>query len=143
MIKNQYDDAQREYERALSIEPKNAQARAGLVALRNKRIGDQLNSGIEAFNEGNYFDALGIFRDILENDKNNKDAQSYLERTRAALKSDVDRLFKTGLQLYVKEDFKGAIAEWDKVLMIEPHDSSTFEYRKRAEEKLRALEKFQ
>jgi len=143
LIKNQYDDAQREYERALSIEPKNAQARAGLVALRNKRIGDQLNSGIEAFNEGNYFDALGIFRDILENDKNNKDAQSYLERTRAALKSDVDRLFKTGLQLYVKEDFKGAIAEWDKVLMIEPHDSSTFEYRKRAEEKLRALEKFQ
>lgn len=142
LMKNQYDEAQLEYEHALSIEPKNAQARAGLVAVRNGRVGDQLNRGKEAFNEENYFDALGIFEDILQNDENNKEAQSYLERTRAALKSDVDRLFKTGLQLYVKEDFKGAIAEWDKALRIEPRDSSTLEYRKRAEEKLKALEKF-
>lgn len=140
--KNQYDEAQREYERALSIEPKNSQGRAGLLALRNRRIGDQLARGKEAFNAGNYFDALAIFADIVRNDETNKDAQSYLERTRDALKADVDRLFKTGLQLYVKEDFKGAIAEWDKVLMIQPRDSSTYEYRKRAEEKLKALEKF-
>jgi tetratricopeptide (TPR) repeat protein len=140
--KNQYDEAQREYEHALSIEPKNAQGRAGLIALRNRRIGDQLTLGKEAFKAGNYFDALGIFADIIRNDENNKDAQSYLDRTRDALKGDVDRLFKTGLQLYVKEDFKGAIAEWDKVLMIQPRDSSTFEYRKRADEKLKALDKF-
>jgi hypothetical protein len=47
-----------------------------------------------------------------------------------------------GLQFYIKEDFKSAIAEWDKVLLIQPSDSSTSEYRKRAEEKLKALEQF-
>jgi hypothetical protein len=46
------------------------------------------------------------------------------------------------LQFYIKEDFKSAIAAWDKVLMIQPEDSSTLEYRKRAEEKLKALEQF-
>ena len=65
-----------------------------------------------------------------------------LYKLRDALKADIDRLFKNGLQFYIKEDFKSAISEWDKVLLIQPADSSTIEYRKRAEEKLRALEQF-
>jgi tetratricopeptide (TPR) repeat protein len=80
--------------------------------------------------------------DILQKDAGNKEARTYLEKARDALKEDLDRLFKRGLQFYIKEDYKSAISEWDKVLMIQPSNSSTLEYRKRAEEKLKALEQF-
>jgi tetratricopeptide (TPR) repeat protein len=138
--RNRLDDAQREYEKVLFAEPNNSQAKAGLNAIRNRRVNAQLEQAKTAFNEKKYFDALTMFVDILQKDSGNKEARGYLEKTRDALKEDLDRLFKRGLQFYIKEDYKSAISEWDKVLLIQPTDSSTLEYRKRAEEKLKALE---
>jgi len=140
--KNQLDDSQKEYERILSIESTNTQALSGLRAVNNRRVNEQLAVGKVAYEGRKYLEALQIFSDIVQKEENNKEAKQLLEKTRGALRSDVERLFKTGLQFYIKEDFKSAIATWDKVLMIQPEDSSTREYRKRAEEKLKALEQF-
>ncbi len=140
--RSQLDEAQHEYERILEVEPKNSQARAGLNAIRNRHISEQVEQAKNAYNEKKYFDALTMFADILQRDAGNKEARLYLEKTRDALKADIDRLFKKGLQFYIKEDFKSAISEWDMVLLIQPSDSSTIQYRRRAEEKLKALEQF-
>ena len=140
--KGQFDDAQKEFVRVLSNDPENTQARSGLHSIAVRRRDEALAKGKAAYDSGDFFDALQIFLDIIQKDENNKDAANMIEKTRDALRSDVDRLFKTGLQFYIKEDFKSAIAAWDKLLMIQPQDSSTLEYRKRAEEKLKALEQF-
>jgi tetratricopeptide (TPR) repeat protein len=140
--KSQLDEAQKEFERILSTDPNNSQARSGIRTINTRRINDQLIRGKSAYDTQRFIEALQIFSDIVQKDKNNREASQFLERTRDVLKSDVDRLFKTGLQFYIKEDFKSAIAAWDKVLMIQPEDNSTLEYRKRAEEKLKALEQF-
>ena len=140
--RNRLDEAQKEYERILEVEPKNSQAKAGLNAIRNRHINDQVEQAKTAFNEKKYFDALTMFADILQKDAANKEARAYLEKTRDALKADIDRLFKKGLQFYIKEDYKSAISEWDMVLLIQPSDSSTIQYRRRAEEKMKALEQF-
>lgn len=142
VAKNQLDEAQKEYQRVLSIEPTSSQAKSGLHAIRNRRFRDQMAEGKSAYEARKYFDALTIFSNIVREDENNKDGQTYLVKTRDALKSEIPSLFKTGLQFYIKEEYKAAIATWDKILMIRPQDSSTLEYRKRAEEKMKALEQF-
>ncbi|HEY6952576.1 MAG TPA: tetratricopeptide repeat protein [Bacteroidota bacterium] len=142
VARNQLDDAQKEYERALSMEPGNVQAKSGLNAIKSRRFRDELAAGKAAYDARDYFKALLTFSKIVEEDRSNKDAQTYLEKTRDALKGQIPALFKIGLQFYIKEDYKSALAEWDKVLMIQPQDSSTLEYRKRAEEKMKALEQF-
>ena len=141
--KNQLDEAQKEFERALAADPGNSTAKSGLHTVASRRVNAQLSQAKTAYDSRRYFDALQMFLDVLSRDENNKEARQFLEKTRDALKSEIDKLFKTGLQFYIKEDFKAAIAEWDKVLMIVPSDSSTREYRKRAEEKLKALEQYQ
>jgi hypothetical protein len=140
--RNQLDEAQKEFERILSTDPNNSQARSGLRTIDTRRINEQLARGKAAYDAQRFIEALQIFSDIIQKDQNNREARQFLERTRGVLKSDVDRLFKTGLQFYIKEDFKSAITAWDKVLMIQPEDNSTLEYRKRAQEKLKALEQF-
>lgn len=137
---NRLDDAQREFEMILAAEPNNSRAREGLNAVRSRRVNAQLEEAKTAFNEQNYFDALTMLLDVLQKESGNEEAQTYLEKTRDALRAEIDPLFKRGLQFYIKEDYKSAISEWDKALLIQPTDSTILEYRKRAADKLKALE---
>ena len=139
--RNQLDDAQRDYERVLATEPKNNQARQGLDAIKAKRRDLQVERGKELFALENYVDALMVFADVLKQDERHRDAKSYLDRTRQILLPEVDNYFRSGLQFYTKENYKAAIEEWDKALLINPDHQGTLEYKKRAEEKLKALER--
>lgn len=139
--RNQFDDAQKEYERVLAIEPRNPQARNGLDMIRSKRNDELLQQGKASFSSANYFEALSILSQVVERDQRNQDAKSYLERTREVLLPEVDKFFRAGLQFYTKENYKAALQEWDRALLIQPNHPGTLEYRKRAEEKLKALEK--
>ena len=139
--RDQTDEAEREFQRALAIEPKNAQARAGLTAVAAKRSGRVLERGKAAFDDGKYMDALEIFAAIVAKEERQQEARQYLDQTREKLRPEVEAYFKSGLQLYVKEDYIGALAMWDRVLLIDPRHGATLEYKKRAEEKVKALER--
>ncbi len=139
--RNQLDEAQREYERVLSLESRNSRALQGLEMIRGKRIEEVLQKGISSFNESDYLSALGSFLQVLEKDPRNREAADLLAQTRRLLKPEVENLFRTGLQFYTKDNFKSAIEEWDRALLIDPEHPGTIEYKKRAEEKLQALEK--
>ncbi len=134
------DEAEREYDRVLSFEPDNDAARSGLTALQSRRLSLQVEHGKTLFQDGKYLEALGLFNDVLKRDERNREAKTYLERTRESLQPEIDKLYKIGLQLYVKEDYKAAMDQWEKVLLINPTHKATIEYRKRAEQKLKALE---
>ncbi len=140
LTRNQLDEAQTEYERVLAIEPKNSQARAGLNTIRNRRAKAAFDQAKSLYDEGKYSEALALLVEVVQKDERNSDARRYLEQTRKILEPEVEKIFKIGLQFYVKEEYRRAMEMWDKALLIQPHHASTLEYRKRAEEKLKALE---
>lgn len=139
--RNQLDEAQKDYERVLATEPRNNQARQGINAIKSKRRDLEVERGKEIFALENYEDALTIFLNVLQQDERHREARAYLDSTRQILLPEVDNYFRSGLQSYTKENYKAAIEEWDKALLIKPDHLGTLEYRKRAEEKLKALER--
>ena len=141
LSRNQLDEAQAEYERALDVEPNNSRARAGLNLIQKRRLSAAFEQAKALYNDGKYTEALPVLVDIVQKDERNSEARRYLEQTRKLLQPEVEKIFKAGLQFYVKEDYRKAIEMWDKGLLIQPHNADTLEYRKRAEEKLKALEK--
>ncbi len=138
---NQLDEAEREYERVRSAEPRNSQALQGLATVRTKRKDQMVEKGKELFALEKYQEALKVFLDILKQDERHREARSYVDRARQILLPMVDNYFRSGLQYYTKENYKAALDEWEKALLIDPTHQGTLEYRNRAEEKLKALER--
>jgi len=138
---NQLDEAEIEYERVLAVEPKNSQARAGLNTIRNRRTRAVFDQAKSLYNEGKYSEALPLLVEVVQKDEQNAEAQRYLEQARKILEPEVEKIFKVGLQFYVREEYRAAINAWDQGLLIQPRHADTLEYRKRAEEKLKALER--
>jgi len=139
--RNQLEEAEREYERVLATEPRNTRARQGLAAIRTKRADELLDRGKNLATSNNHMEALRIFLQMLDRNPRHREASELLDRTRQILKPEVETFFRLGLQLYTNEDYKLAIEEWDKGLLIDPNHQGTIEYRKRADEKLKALER--
>lgn len=140
--KNQIDDAVKEYEQILLLEPQNAQAQSRLETLKARRTTSGLfERGKTVLGQGNYFEALSIFNEVLQRDPNNRDAKTFRDQARETLQRDVEDQFKKGLQYYVKEDYEAALETWNRVLLIQPNHQATLEYSKRVKDKLEALEK--
>ena len=139
--RNQLDQAEREYERVRNAEPRNSQALQGLATIRTKRRDLVFQKGKELFALEKYMEALTVFLDVLKQDERHSEAKSYLDRTRQILQPMLDNYFRSGLQYYTKENYKAALDEWEKGLLIDPNHQGTLEYKTRAEEKLKALER--
>lgn len=139
--RNQLDEAEREFEAVLAVDRQNNQARQGLATIRSKRTELLFEQGKTQFVDGKNLEALRTFLQVLERSPRHREASQYLERTREALKSEIDTYFRAGLQYYTKDNYQAAIDEWDKVLLIDPNHQGTIEYRKRADEKLKALQR--
>lgn len=139
--RNQLDDAESEFQAVLAIDPQNSQARQGLAAVRSKRTELLFEQGKSQFVEGKALEALRTFLQVLDRSPRHREASQYLEKTREALRSEIDSYFRAGLQFYTKDNYQAAMDEWDKVLLIDPNHQGTIEYRKRAEEKLKALQR--
>ena len=135
------DEAESAYQQVLQAEPRNTAARRGLEQVQARRNDELFESGKAAFDSSDYWRALNIFLDVLKKDDGHKDATDYLARTRKVLRPQADGLFRSGLQFYTKDDYKAALEEWDKLLLIVPNHRATVEYQKRAQEKLKALER--
>ncbi|MEX2191030.1 MAG: tetratricopeptide repeat protein, partial [Bacteroidota bacterium] len=132
--RNQLGEAEREYERVLAAEPRNTRARLGIAAIKTKRTDELLDRGKNLSTSNNHLEALRIFLQVAENIPQHREASELIDQTRQILKPEVETFFRLGLQLYTKEDYKGAIEEWDKGLLIDPNHQGTVEYRKRADE---------
>ena len=138
--KKQFDQAQKEFERALAAEPKNSQAKAGLNAIKTGRLDDQFEAAKAEMAEGRYFEALLMMLDLSKQNIKNKNLPGAIELARTKLQPEVEKQFKRGLALYANENYHEAIGIWDNTLLIQPRHTGILEYRKRAEEKMKALE---
>lgn len=141
LSKKQFDNAQKEFERVLSLEPKNSRAKAGLNVIQQKRKEEQVEVAKAIFNEGKYFEALTMMLELVQQNIKSKELESYIETAREKLQPEVEKRFKQGLSYYVNENYDHAITVWDDALLIQPRHAGILEYRKRAEEKMKALER--
>ena len=128
---------------ALSVNPNLKEAKD----LKNQTI-MRLNSSqlIEnaksQYLSGHYLDALETFNQILKNDPSNQDAQDYRKLCQSKLNDKVDDFFNRGIRFYTEEKYQLAIDEWNKALKINPYHKGSLEYKKRAQDRLEALNRF-
>ncbi len=88
-----------------------------------------------------YHEALLLVQEALRKDPDREQAVSLLKQTQKRIEGQVDEIFNRGLKFYTEEKYRLAIAEWDKALAINPNHQGALEYRRRAQERLDALNK--
>jgi len=85
------------------------------------------------FISGKYNKAIKHFSAALRVVPDYKDAELLLNLARLERKNFIDRHIKAGVTFFQKEELNLAIAEWKKVLAVDPTNSEAADYKKRAE----------
>jgi tetratricopeptide (TPR) repeat protein len=109
----------------------------------SEQIQKILERGRSYKEQGEYAEAIAEFEKILNLDPHHPQAQAYLEETREALQKQIAFHLNQGIQYFNDQELEKAIAEWDKVLALNPDNPKARDYQKRAYallEKLRALQ---
>ena len=149
-----YDDAIDELDIALVWDPGNTDAQTLIKTVRQKKKEkeelDIFKLGQQAFNSGNFLEAVRQLNKVLELNPNNKNAIDLRDEAKNKLSeqskklavktkkagSNVQTLFTNGVQEYTKSHYKNAISKWQKVLAIDPTRQDARLYIAKAQEKI-------
>jgi tetratricopeptide (TPR) repeat protein len=147
--KKDYVSARSAYRTALAAQKDNAEARNGLTQV-NTLISDKVkklvDSGRARFEDGDKKGARSSFEAALKLDPTNADANSYITRitgTESKTKVDAEKvktLYYQGVDLYVNNKIKEAIAVWTQLLKLDPTHQDALKNIERAKVKLKALQ---
>ena len=85
--------------------------------------------------------ALAAVNKVLNYNKNNSDAQELQEKIIDSLRADIKANLDKGIVYYNDKKYDKAIAELNKVLVVDKNNSVALDYKNRAESKLEALKK--
>jgi tetratricopeptide (TPR) repeat protein len=149
MKKKDFVAARNAYRAALAAQKDNAEARNGLTqvnTLITDKVKKLVDSGRAHFEEGDKKAAKSSFEAALKLDPNNADANSYITRitgSESKTKVDADKvktLYYQGVDLYVNNKIKEAIAVWQQLLKLDPNHQDALKNIERAKVKLKALQ---
>ncbi len=150
-----YDDALYNYDLALVWYPKLDEARLASEAvkrtIRDRLATEHLTRGIAEYKSGNYVEAAAEFGAALDADSANAIAQNWLRTTTDAMvkvqmetikleqakKDRISTYLQNGLNHFSRQDYPRAIAEWSKVLELNPGNREAQGYITRARDKIR------
>lgn len=139
--KNDLLNALEFYKRALRLNARFEPARRKKAQVEKKlKLSKLLQEGQEKFNRGQYVEAVEKFQQVLELDSENEVARRQLELCNKKIQELVDRYFNEGIKLYSSEKYEEAIKMWDQALRLKPDFTQAKEYKKKALERIRALE---
>jgi|DewCreStandDraft_4_1066084.scaffolds.fasta_scaffold03128_14 hypothetical protein len=104
--------------------------------------------GLENYYDGNLKMALLEFETVYQADKSYMNTQYYISlikniigQTKDMLYSEeIMKLYRSGVDKYIKEDYKGAKQEWEKILKIDPYNRLAIENLREVNSILRNLE---
>lgn len=88
-----------------------------------------------------YSEALPLIQEALNKEPNQAQAASLLAQTLKRMEAQVDAFFNRGIAFFTQEKYNQAIVEWDKALAINPNHQGAREFRRRAQERIDALNK--
>ena len=123
--------------KALEVNPWDEKAKA-----LNEKCGRKLfvernyEAAKKKYHSGDYFAAFDLFASVVERDAGYRDAQKYLDAIRSNLGKNVPQYYARGVSEYDNERFTEAIAEFNRVLKINPDHQKAKEYKDRAIAKL-------
>ncbi|MFH0974577.1 MAG: tetratricopeptide repeat protein [Spirochaetota bacterium] len=135
--KKQYANAQQQFELALNNNPWDRESRDLLTHARRWIYLDNFyNTTVGEFNDADYFKARSSFLSIHNMEPGYRATEQYLEKINVILSKQLSTIYNKGVSLYDKGDYKAAITEFNKVLLIDPDHAMAEEYRQRAQAKL-------
>jgi tetratricopeptide (TPR) repeat protein len=121
------------------------------VTLKEKVVADEAFKsdryarGLQLYADKKYEEALLAFEEVARVDPNYLKVQEYLQLTRAEMKDvttyspEILALYYRGIDLFVQRKYSEAIAEWKKILAIDPYNKLALKNIKEAEDRLRKL----
>jgi len=126
----------------LQARPQMAEAqqlrRRSVVALDAASL---LEIARKRFLRDRYVEALPLIQEALNKEPNQAQAASLLAQTLKRMEAQVDAFFNRGIAFFTQEKYNQAIVEWDKALAINPDHQGAREFRRRAQERIDALNK--
>ncbi|HXV14575.1 MAG TPA: hypothetical protein VEC56_10260, partial [Candidatus Krumholzibacteria bacterium] len=148
-----------EWNNVQQYRPDDPQARAAITRIRGRiesvsqdysatqrklRIVTLYNDALTAYNEGRYPDTMTGLRELLQLQPDHADAKKLmtLAKRRTTPLSDAEKarireLYLAGMQHFSKDNYAQAIAEWQKILEIDPTNESVARSIEEAQERLR------
>ncbi len=103
---------------------------------------------LENYYDGNLKMSLLEFETVYQADQNYMNTLYYISLLKSMLgqgkeklySDEIIRIYRAGVDLYVKEDYEGARQEWEKILKIDPYNRLAIENLKEVNSILRNLE---
>jgi tetratricopeptide (TPR) repeat protein len=159
---NRLTEAIAEWNNVQQYNPDNAQARAAVARLRARiesvsqdyqaaqrklRIVTLYNDALQMYNAGQYADAMKNLGELLALQPDHADArklQALAKRKTTPLsdaeKARIRELYLAGMQHFSKDEYAQAIAEWEKIIEIDPTNASVQRSIDEARERLRRVQ---
>ena len=132
------------FEAVLSMNSKHRQARKMLrEAYSQVSFEEQLQQADLHFSSGQYLKAMQLYTRLLERDSSNSYIQSRMEECQNRLNELVEQHFNRGISYYTAERYRDAIREWEKALKLNPNHTQSLAYKKKAQQRLNALQRLQ
>jgi tetratricopeptide (TPR) repeat protein len=89
--------------------------------------------------QSQYVETSALAMEALKKNPNHFAAQNLYSQSQKRITAQVDEWFNRGIKLYTEEKYRSAIAEWDKVLAVNPDHEGAKDYKRRAQERMDAL----
>jgi tetratricopeptide (TPR) repeat protein len=148
-----------EWNNVQQYRPDDPEAKAAIARLRGRiesmsqdysatqrklRIVTLYNDALQAYNAGRYDDAMRDLRELLSLQPDHADAKKLMTMTKRrttpltdAEKTRIRELYLAGMQHFSKDEYAQAIAQWQKILDIDPTNESVARSIEEAQERLR------
>jgi tetratricopeptide (TPR) repeat protein len=114
---------------------------------RKLRIVTLYNDALQMYNDGKYQDAMKNLNELLQLQPDHADAkklQALAKRRSTPLtdqeKAKIRELYLSGMQFFSKDQYDRAISEWEKILEIDPTNTSVQRSIDEAKERLKKVE---
>jgi len=148
-----------EWNNVQQYRPDDAEAKAAVARLRGRiesmsqdysatqrklRIVTLYNDALQAYNAGRFDDTMRDLRELLSLQPDHADAKKLMTLTKRrttpltdAEKARIREFYLAGMQHFSKDEYAQAIAQWQKILDIDPTNESVARSIEEAQERLR------
>jgi len=122
------------YEQALALDPDNAAARQGLSGVdenrrasreRQKRIEDLTAQGLSQLQKEDFQSAYASFSGVLKLDPQNARAREFRDQASHLLEAKLGPMYDEGVRLYNAGELAPAMAQFQRILDLNPDHAAT------------------
>jgi len=139
--------ARQAYQKALELDPDNADARRGVGRIdqsrrsaqqSKKRVDELTEAGLTELRREEYRDAYRSFSEVLKLEPGNARAQEFRDQAGTLLEQQVQPIYEDGVRLYNADELSAAMERFQRVLELHPDHADTRSFIARAIERVRS-----